>query len=391
MHLGESEVNMTNHPMPPKNVEGNRTRLIARKNDQAAEMFNLIDKNRENLGRWMPWEKETQKVEDSLAYLELAQSWWEARSTFDYSVYAKDSDKLIGGFGLHSINWEKQSCEFGYWLDQSYQGKGLMTEVVQIGEALAFDLGFHRIVITCDRLNLRSQQIPKRLNYRLESTQIDECIDHHGQYRDTLRFVKLLNKKVEGKITENLPKDYSIQESNSDSFWRDIEKMKEDIFSNDLILRSREVYSDLEREKLKILSAEYKHPFLYHAVVRHHDNVVGWTWGYQDSRDSFYMVNSAILPDHRCKGLYSRLLQVTLEKLINKGYQRVWSRHSMTNNEIIIPKLKQGFQITGTELSDVFGSLIHLTYFTNATRKKVLNFRSGLQRPDAEIKKLFEF
>jgi ribosomal protein S18 acetylase RimI-like enzyme len=152
----------------------------------------------------------------------------------------------------------------------------------------------------------------------------------------------------------------------------------------------REIYSEIEREKLKALNKSFNHPYLYHAVVRNEMNVVGWTWGYQDSRDSFYMVNSGVLPEHRGKGLYSRLLQTTLQKLVNKGFQRIWSRHNNTNNEIIVPKLKHGFQITGTELSDIFGSLIHLTYFTNTTRKKVLNFRSGHLRPDTEIKRVFD-
>lgn len=381
---------MSDHPTPPKTIEGSRIRLVARTSDQASEMFSLIDKNRKHLGRWMPWENGTQKVEDSLAYLELAQIWWEKRSTFDFSVYKSATREMIGSFGIHSINWNKKTCELGYWIDEANQGNGYITEAVQIGEKIAAELGFHRIVVTCDRLNRRSQEIPKKLGYRLEAVQLDECIDHHGQQRDTLQFVKLLNPKIEGQITDNLPKGYAIQELDSDPFWEIVEKKMEEVFANDLIFRVREIYSDLEREKLKSLNERFQHPYLHHAVIRHDKNIVGWTWVYQDSRDSFYMVNSGVLPEHRGKGLYSRLLQFTLQKLVNKGFQRIWSRHNNTNNEIIIPKLKHGFQITGTELSDVFGALVHLTYFTNPTRKKVLNFRSGHLRPESEIKKVFD-
>lgn len=381
---------MTDRPAPSKIIEGDRIRLIARSKDQASEMFSLTEKNRAHLGRWMPWEKSTQKVEDTLAYMELAQTWWDQRRTFDFSVLEKTSNRIIGSFGLHSLNWSKQTCELGYWIDEALQGKGYMTEAVRMGEKIAFDLGFHRVLITCDRLNQRSKRIPERLGYRLEAIQIDECIDHHGIQRDTLQFVKLLNPKKEGQNTENLPRGYSIEELDAESFWENVEKKMEDVFSKDLIFRVREIYSDLEREKLKELNQSFQYPYLHHAVVRNGADVVGWTWGYQDSRDSFYMVNSAILPEHRGRGLYSRLLQVTLQKLVDKGFQRIWSRHNNTNNEIIIPKLKHGFQITGTELSDIFGSLIHLTYFTNANRKKVLSFRSGHLRPDEELKKVLD-
>lgn len=196
--------------------------------------------------------------------------------------------------------------------------------------------------------------------------------------------------KIEGQITENLPQGYSIQEMEMDPFWEAVEKKMEAVFSNDLMYQPQDFYSDSEREKLKSLSQNFKYPYVHYAVIKHEENVVGWTWGYQDSRESFYMVNSAVLPEHRRRGLYSKLLQITLQKLVNKGFQRIWSRHNNTNNEVIIPKLKQGFQITGSELSDFFGSLIHLTYYANSTRKKVLNFRSGQSRPDLEIKKAFD-
>lgn len=378
------------HPSPPKIVEGKRIRLIARHNDQASEMFALVDKNRKSLGRWMPWEKETQSVADSLSYLELAQLWWTEGTTFDFSVFDKLNNKMVGSFGLHSINWIKKSCEIGYWLDEAYQGRGYISEAVLLGEEMALNLGFHRLVITCDRLNQRSQNIPRRLRYRLESLQIDECIDHHGQHRDTLRFVKLLNIKVDGHITENLPAGYSIQELDSEPFWKLVEEKKKYVFSDNLIPHGRSLLSDQEREKLKVLGEAFRRPYFYHAVLWCHSEVVGWTWGYQDSPESFYMVNSAVMPEHRGRGLYTRLLQGTVDKLVEKGFQRIWSRHTYTNNQIIIPKLKQGFQITGSELSDTFGSLIYLTYFSNPLRKKVLSFRSGESRPDDEIKKIFD-
>lgn len=376
------------HPSPPKVVEGKRIRLIARHSDQASEMFALVDKNRKSLGRWMPWEKETQQVGDSLAYLELAQLWWTEGTAFDFSVFDKATNKMIGSFGLHSINWIKKSCDIGYWLDESHEGHGYITEAVLLGEEMAFNLGFHRLSITCDRLNQRSQNIPRRLQYRLESLQIDECFNHYGERRDTLRFVKLLNASIEGRITENLPFGYSIQELDSAPFWELVENKKKYIFRDNLILGRRSLYSEKEGENLKALSEGVKRSYFYHAVIWHEQEVVGWTFGYQDSPDSFYMVNSAIMPEHRGRRLYSTLLRVTLEKLLKKGFQRIWSRHTATNSEIIIPKMKQGFQITGSELSDIFGSLIHLTYFSNALRKKVLAFRSGQMRPDDEVKEI---
>lgn len=386
---------MSNHeknPQPPNIVEGERIVLKARLKAQAAEMFSLIDSNRAHLKPWMPWESTTKTESDSLAYLELAQGWWEKGSTFDYSVFDKSSSKMIGSFGLHSINWEKKTCEFGYWICHTHEGKGLVTEALLLGENLANQLGFHRLVITCDRLNIRSQSVPKRLGYKLESLEVDECIDHHGNWRDTLQFSKLINLKIDGLITDNLPSGYSIKLCDSDEFWAaGTRKQMEIVFDKDgLILRPPDILSDSEKTKLKSLNENYKYPYVYHSLLFYKGILAGWMWGYQDSRDSFYMVNSAVLPEHRGRGLYSRLLDTAMKELVQKGFQRIWSRHNQTNNAVIVPKLKRGFLISGTELSDVFGSLVHLTFFTNKLRRKVMDFRSGDLRPDDELKKAFK-
>jgi hypothetical protein len=54
---------------------------------------------------------------------------------------------------------------------------------------------------------------------------------------------------------------------------------------------------------------------------------------------------------------------------------------------VIIPKLKAGFVITSMELSDVFGLLVHLSYYTNSLRRKVLEFRTGEALPDDEVRR----
>lgn len=378
---------MSMHPQPPTQVDGPRIQLKARSRDHAEEMFAMIDRNRQHLRPWMPWESVTLKVEDSAAYLDMTISWREKRSTFDYSIFESSTFKMIGSFGIHSINWDRKTCELGYWIDKASEGNGFITEAVQLGEKLAGDLGFHRVIITCDRENQRSQKVPKSLGYKLESLTIDDCLVN-GKLRDTMTFVKLINKPIEGQITENLPEGFSIKHCEADEFWKEVDQQIHRVFDdNELILRTRDIISEKEKALLKALP--FDRPFFRYSLLLHREQLAGWTWGYQDSPESYYMVNSAILPQYRGRGLYSTLLEVTMRMLVDKGFQRIWSRHNMTNNAVIIPKLKRGFMITGTELSEVFGALVHLTYHTNQTRKKALEFRAGTLRPDAELKKIF--
>ena len=101
------------------------------------------------------------------------------------------------------------------------------------------------------------------------------------------------------------------------------------------------------------------------------------------------MCNSGILETHRRKGLYSALMGRVVEAATAEGFQKIYSRHTSTNNAVIIAKLKAGFSITSFELSDTFGVLVHLSYYPNAVRRKVQDFRAGQAKPDDQIKKLF--
>jgi hypothetical protein len=132
-------------------------------------------------------------------------------------------------------------------------------------------------------------------------------------------------------------------------------------------------------------------PFRLTIGIYHYQEFIGWSFGRQESAERYYMVNTAILPQHQGKGVYSALLPRILSVLQREGFQIVYSRHVATNNQVLVPKLKAGFVITGIEVSDVFGVLVHLSYFFNPLRRKVLDVRVGLARPDAEVRRYMPF
>lgn len=137
------------------------------------------------------------------------------------------------------------------------------------------------------------------------------------------------------------------------------------------------------------LAKRMGNPFFLRLGVFHHDKQVGWSFGAQIDRERFYMVNSAIFPEHRNKGLYTALLDRAVTSARVQGFQMITSRHTATNSPILIAKMKAGFIITGFELSDSFGFIVNLTYFTNPLRRKVMDFRAGQLAPDDEVKRLF--
>jgi ribosomal protein S18 acetylase RimI-like enzyme len=105
--------------------------------------------------------------------------------------------------------------------------------------------------------------------------------------------------------------------------------------------------------------------------------LVGWTFSQAEPGHCLHMVNSGVARDERGKRVYSRLVQLTIAHANARGYTSIRSRHVPTNNAVIIPKLRLGFQVSGFEYSEVYGPLVRLTYLVAPARREL--FRSRAQ------------
>ncbi len=166
--------------------------------------------------------------------------------------------------------------------------------------------------------------------------------------------------------------EYKIKELTDSGLNPLFDQHKTSIFEDDHSYVLRDLLDDFELNNIRGLRKSLGSPYkLYLGLFDKNDDLVGWNWGFQENSTTFYMCNSAILPNHRRKGLYSSLLARCLDILSDKGFQLVYSRHCATNNAVIIPKLKTGFTISKMEIDDSFGVLIHLHFYTNKNRRRI--------------------
>jgi ribosomal protein S18 acetylase RimI-like enzyme len=188
-------------------------------------------------------------------------------------------------------------------------------------------------------------------------------------------------------MKNKLPSEYRLVELPFDEFQKYWDLWGPKMFSdNDTSMDVRRVLSEEERTKVRNLHKNMTQMLRLNLCIFKGEEFCGWFTGDQYNNETFYMRNSAILPEHRRKGLYTILMHEVLERVKEQGFQIVLSRHTTTNNSIIIPKLKAGFVITAVEVSDRFGTLVHLSYFFNETRRQIMEFRAGDLKPDQKIK-----
>lgn len=184
-----------------------------------------------------------------------------------------------------------------------------------------------------------------------------------------------------------LENGYTIKEMSAEEFFPEFEKIYDSLFGEDHTFFPNGHFSEDEKMKLEVLKKKMGDLFVLHLGLYSPQNeFVGFSFGWQDGYESYFMAASAVLPEHRRQGLYSKMVEIVIQRATEQGFQKIYGTHCATNNAVLIPKMKLGFIFSKIELSDMFGTIIHLTYFTNPLRRKVMDYRSGLRVPDSEMR-----
>ncbi len=175
----------------PEEIVSERIVLRKHKLELAQTMFKYINRDRVRLGRFLPWVPFIREVEDEVKYIESTHEKWAQGAMFDFSLFRREDEMYMGNIGFHTICWENEHIEIGYWILGDFEGKGYVSEAVLALEKVAFDLGFQRIEIRCDLANKRSASVPQKCGYLQEGHFRKDSKDRDGNLRDTLIFAKI--------------------------------------------------------------------------------------------------------------------------------------------------------------------------------------------------------
>ncbi|MBO5997536.1 MAG: GNAT family N-acetyltransferase [Alphaproteobacteria bacterium] len=146
-------------------------RLILKPYDRTFEcaimLYNAIKNNWDFLTRFLYKMLNTKSPEDEYAWLVSMSEKWKNMDGPCYSIWTKDG-KFVGSCDLHSMDYERQTADVGYWLQQEYAGKGYMTEALKALEDNFFARGFNRLTIVMDTENTPSEKVAIRCGYTKE-------------------------------------------------------------------------------------------------------------------------------------------------------------------------------------------------------------------------------
>lgn len=136
----------------------------------AEEVFDLIDKNRDHLGFWLPFVETTHTPENTHAFIEQLQKPYSREMVFTIC----HEGSITGLIGFKDIDRANRRLEIGYWISKANEGKGIVTDSCRSLMDQAFrKLDMNRIQIKCGVGNSRSSNVPKRLGFQFEGIERD--------------------------------------------------------------------------------------------------------------------------------------------------------------------------------------------------------------------------
>lgn len=172
-------------------------RLESISHQHAEALFNLTDKNRNYLREWLPWLDGTQNVEDTRGFIDFCLTQEASGKALNYLIFFKSNSSpynhsaddlcgsLCGTLGFNSLNRQHKIGQIGYWLDEGFQGHGIMRLTVRELIRQGFEeQRLNKIEIRCAEENTKSQAIPKALGFqqdgilRQNEYLYDRYVDH---------------------------------------------------------------------------------------------------------------------------------------------------------------------------------------------------------------------
>ncbi len=164
------------------------TELRLLQEQDAEELYALIDKNRERLY----WLKPDYAFADTMDFIKRDLHAFADNKGFRAGIWHKG--RLAGSIRYNDIDWINRKTELGYWIDAGVEGKGLVGKSCHAFIDYAFNhLKLNRVEIRCDADNQKSRAVAERLGFTQEGI-ARESYWHRDHLVDTVVYAILASE-----------------------------------------------------------------------------------------------------------------------------------------------------------------------------------------------------
>ncbi len=174
----------------PTEIVGDKVVICQRTHAFDESLWQLIDSSRDFLRPYLFWVDDTRGVDDVRTVTDIFENNFRQQASFEFVFLDKETRKLVGAGGIHTVSYMHRYAEFGYYLDKNATGHGYITEVVNLLSRELFAHGIHRLIITCDAENKASAAVAERCGFAREGRMVGARYAY-GKYHDQFLYAKI--------------------------------------------------------------------------------------------------------------------------------------------------------------------------------------------------------
>ncbi|MCQ6957894.1 GNAT family N-acetyltransferase [Mucilaginibacter aquariorum] len=178
------------HPSPQ--LFSPRLKLRAVTNNDAAEIYAM--RSNEEVMKYIdrPLPASVTEVDEWINKVDLLQ---QKNESILWAITLQDSDTLIGTIGYWRMLPEHYRAEIGYMLNPAYQGKGLMSEALNMVIQYGFNnIGLHSIEANANPANQASIKLLEKTGFVREGY-FKENYYFNGNFLDSAIYSLICSKK----------------------------------------------------------------------------------------------------------------------------------------------------------------------------------------------------
>ncbi|KRN04842.1 GNAT family N-acetyltransferase [Holzapfeliella floricola] len=133
----------------------------------AEAIYQLVEKNRTEFAKWLPWASNIKSPKDEEKFLkDCLQKYGKGEMLLTIIWY---NHKPVGTLTLNRFHASDKSTEIGYWLDKDASGKGIMHRTVLALCDIAFtDYDIDKVEIHASVKNDSSNNVAKKAGFHFD-------------------------------------------------------------------------------------------------------------------------------------------------------------------------------------------------------------------------------
>lgn len=152
-------------------------------------VYRAVRDNQAYLAQWLDWAREEPAPEKTRQFIRSALERFVHRQGMTLGIWYRGT--FVGVISYVYFHWRDRRTEIGYWVAESYQGRGIITRSARALCRYAFrELGFNRVEIRCATGNIRSCAVAERLGFTREGVMRQYALGLEG-YQDMALYALL--------------------------------------------------------------------------------------------------------------------------------------------------------------------------------------------------------